>query len=329
MRPAVWVGAAIAVLLVAAVPAWLVLGGDDGERRAGAFSSGQTVAGKWALELGGVNVGPVQAVSGCGTDAEIVSEPAGQDVVVHKHVGQPRYDACVLDVGLSMSKPFYDWIRAALASNSQRKTVVLQQIDPVTGGEKLRLELFDAVVTGFTVPRLDTADTTPAWLRVSLAPELIRRQPGSGARVAMEAKAESLSPSTLRFELSSPGLLTVKSLGPWVFEQSFTASEVGVTRDYVLEPAKAEFGNLVVGSLEGAKGSPASALDTWFKSFVIDGHNDAAGERQATLSVSSATGKILTLSFQGVGIHAADPFAAADGVRRHGLYVESAALQAP
>ncbi len=66
------------------------------------------VSGRFALDLQGGFAGFVKSVDGGAIKANVISEPAGPDNIVHKHIGQPEYDAISIQLGLSSSPAVND-----------------------------------------------------------------------------------------------------------------------------------------------------------------------------------------------------------------------------
>lgn len=299
------------------------------EARPATSPKGRWVTGDWVLSLDGAVVGRARSVEGGSVRSEVMTE-SGPGQVVHKHIGSPEYDPFVLEVGLGMSKGFFDWIGGAFDRRNVRKGLILHQIDRATGHEQAQLELKQARVTAVEVPQLAAADMGPAWLKVTVAPERVQRSAGTGVKLDSKLASDPLSPATMRFEVSGIGRVSeLKSVAPWTFKQGLAG---GGERDYHLEPTKTEFGNLLVTLAEGAKGSGSgiSGFDAWAQDFMIKGNAGNENERTAVLTVSSQGGRKLELSFSGVGIFAADQLARSEaGGRRYGLYVESATLRIP
>ena len=302
------------------------------EARPATSPKAQWFTGEWALSLDGTVVGRVRSVEGGSVRSDVITE-SGSGQVAHKHIGAPQYDPFVLEVGLGMSKGFFDWIGGAFDRKYSRKSLILHQTDRATGQEMAQLELKQALVTAVEVPQLAAADTNPGWLKITIAPETVRRSAGTGVKLDAKLASDPLSPSTIRFEVSGIGRVSeLKSVAPWTFKQTLKGMAFGRARDYEQEPAKTEFGNLLVTLAEGAKGagSGISGFDAWAHDFIIEGNTGNENERTAVLTVSSQGGRKLELSFSGVGIFAADQLARSEaGGRRYGLYVERAALRIP
>jgi hypothetical protein len=285
---------------------------------------GRLATAVWALSVDGTVVGRARSVEGGSMRSEVVTESGpGQ----RKHIGPPRYDPFVVEVGLGVGKAFLDWIRSAVARTYDRRELILHQLDGATGQEQAQLLLKDALVSAVEVPQLTAAETSPVWLRVTIATDTVHRSPGSGVKLDTKPAAGPLDPSTLRLEVSGIGPVSdLRSVAPWRFKQDVTLAEVGRTGGPYHREAKSEFGNLLLTLVEGAKGSGSgiAALDAWAQDFIIGGNARSENERNAVLTVSSQGGRKLVLGFSGVGIVSADQLARPDGGRRYELYVESA-----
>jgi phage tail-like protein len=278
-------------------------------------------AAEWVLSLDGAAV-PARAVTGGGISAEVIQhhDPGGG---VQKRVGALRYDPVVLELGLGTGKGLFDWVAAAVAANFEPKHPILQRVDPATGAENARMELTDALVTGFALPRLDATDTAPAWLTVTLTPEQTKARGGDGAKAVTTGALDPLDPSTAQLEISGIGRLgELKSIAAWSFQ---SATKRSTEPHGTIAPARGDLGNLVVTLAEGQKSAKSiAALDEWVEDFLVLGNSDRPERRMAALTVSSKGGRKLELTFWGVGIFSADRLA---GSRRYGLYVERAELK--
>ncbi len=285
---------------------------------------GRMLASTWALSLNGTVVGPVRSVEGCSIRSEVISQRTeGGDV--RKHPGQPHYDPCVLEVGLGVGKGLFDWIGGVFDRKGVRKELILHQLDQA-GHEQAQLVLQEALLTGFELPQLGAADTGPAWLKLTVAADRVQRANGSGANIGTKS-SDPLDPSTVRFQVSGIGQVAeLTSLASWAFTQATKREDPS----WGLEPAGAKLGNVVVTLAEGAKGGGAgiAGFDAWVEDFLVSGNSGKEHERTASLTVSSAGGRKLELSFTGVGIFSADQLArSGGGGRRYGLYVEGAKLR--
>jgi hypothetical protein len=283
---------------------------------------------QWALSIDGKIVGGVRSVGGFRVKSEVI-ESTGSGGVSRKHLGGVEFEAGTIQVGLGMGKEFFEWIRDSFSAKHSRNDLILHSVD-ASGRETSQLELMHTLLTKVEVPQLAADDTSPAWLTLTITPELVRKHAGSGAKIDAKLDSDPLNPSTVRFEVEKiGGVSELSSVAPWTFAQEAQAHRVGRGRDAELEPAGSKLGNLTVSLLEAGKGgkSGIAGFDAWADAMI---KGDADDDRTAVLTVSSKGGKKLELSFSGVGIMSADLLATSETRRRrYELYVEGVRLASP
>jgi phage tail-like protein len=274
-----------------------------------------TATGGWVLSLGGKTVGRVRSVEGLTVRAEVITMAGGSGTGVQKQIGRTRLDPAVLEVGLGLDQAFYDWLAAAMASRHGRESLTLHQVD-ADGQELARVEVQGALVTGVELPQLGAGAPSPASLRVSFQADQARRSAGSGAKVEAKPATDALDPASVQLEVSGIGKVKgLKSVAPWAFK-------IGVrqTKGGELFPTTGDVGNLVVTLADGA------GFDAWASDTLEKGQSSDETERTAVLTVAGKDGRMLELSFAGVGISSADLLSGSGG-RRYGLYAESVVLK--
>ena len=290
--------------------------------------TGATSATQFALSVDGKIVGGVRSVAGFRVKSEVV-ETTGSGGIRQKHLGSVQFEPGVIQVGLGMGKGFFEWIRDAFSAKHSRKDLILHSVD-ASGRETSQLELLRTQLTKVDVPQLAADDTSPAWLTLTITPEVAQRHAGSGAKIDAKLDSDPLNPSTVRFEVEKiGGVSELSSVAPWSFEQGTQRNEIGNLRDVELEPTRSKLGNLVVSLSEAGKGakSAIAGFDAWADAMIKGNADD---DRTAVLTVSSKGGKKLELSFSGVGIMSADLLASSEARRRrYELYVERAMLASP
>ena len=281
-------------------------------------STHRATTAEWVLSVGGNVVGSVGSVEGGSIRSEVVEVPVGAGDVIRKHIGSVQYEPFLLRVGLGLGKGIFEWIAATMNRQNLGKDVILHQVDPESRRETGRLELSDCVLTSVKLPQLGPDEKRPGWIELTIAPEEVKRQTGSGAQVGTKQTPDPLSPSTARLEISGIGPVSgMTSLSPWTFARGVKIGEEPGGR----MPTKTNLGNLLLTLGEGTAG-----FDDWVDKSMVKG--DREGERTAVLTVSSKGGRKLELSFSGVGIFSAEQIArAGGGGRRYGLFVEAAKLR--
>jgi phage tail-like protein len=335
-------GAALAIAgLIAVVGIGIVVAG-GGDRRIGAASAEKRgyVAGKFVLYDGaGLQLGFPNSVKGCGIGANVVTEQLGPESASSKHISQPVYDPCVIEVGTGMDRSLYDWIGDMLARKPSRKNLWIVATDFAYKAQS-GIRLLDAVLTEVKFPALDASSKDIAKLTLTIEAESLRKfdpccgsfTPGSVSSKGSAAKdvQKKWLPSNFRLKLDGIEVKKVNKIGAWVARQGVAVDEIGEFREASKEPGKLELGDLAVTQ-------PATEvdLDSWFESFVVNGKNDQESEKAATLEFLAPDLKnvLFELTFSGVGIFrmADDEFeAGSENIRRQtfSLYVEQAALTA-
>ena len=133
------------------------------------------VAGKYALELDGVNAGWSPHVSG-GYPAFDVVSGVGSDGALHKQIGKPKYEDFNVTVGTGMSKAFYSWMKDAYDHKYSRKNGAIVAAD-FNYKEKSRRNFFDALITEIVMPHLDGASKDAAKMVVNFQPGSVQASP--------------------------------------------------------------------------------------------------------------------------------------------------------
>ncbi len=265
--------------------------------------------GTWALSVDGVYAGPVASVDGCSLTAEVIKQSAGPDRVVPKHAGIPAPAPCEIEVGLGMSQPFHQWLNGALAGTAGPHDVQLVRVDT----KAYALDLPHTTIASVALPKIDTASRAPAFLKIGLTPEVLRRK---SATPLPNALARGFSPAMLTAQLDGAPL-ELRSVGPWKAEMP-RPSGTGYERDYVRQLEPTEIGNLPLRAPE-ARIAP---LDAWMQAQFADGKVD-----EHSLALTLGDGKVgIDLKFDRTGLIKGDLAPRADGSRAYALYAETAII---
>src|SRR5215210_2146203 len=240
------------------------------------------IATPWALSVDGKVVGGVRSVAGCSVRSEVVTE-TGASRIGMKHTGGVQYEPCVLQVGLGMGAEFFDWIRDTFSAKRSVRDLTLHSLD-ASSRETAQLALQRTLLTKLELPELAASDTSPAWLTLTVMPEVVKRSAGSGAKVDTKLTSDPLNPSTVRLEVSEiGGVPELTSVAAWAFEQIPKKIQVGESRYPDLEPTVSKLGELRVTLAESGKGSKSAiaGFDAWLDDMV----KGNAAEKTAVLSV--------------------------------------------
>lgn len=284
----------------------VAVGGLGDDRTVGAISADKRsyVTKRWAVELNGVDVGVVRNVEGCGVGANVVKEQADPSGVIRKHISNPVYDACVIQIGNDMSKELFDWISAMLNRQQSAKNLSIIAAD-YDYKERSRTNLTNAFLTKVKFPALDGSSKDAAYLELTIQPEVAQTLKGSGASVkggTVSAKAsKAWLASNFRLKLGGAELPRTRRISAFEVTQELVDDSSGISKLASKAP-----GTLQLSDLSFAVSVADSAVvDQWFDDFVIKGNNAATYERSATIEYLTPSMKdvVATLSLDGLGIY--------------------------
>jgi hypothetical protein len=312
------VGVALAVLVGAIV--WVVAddGGDRRPAAIGSYGTGNTFT---LLLSEGRQLGVLKSAE-CGVPyAELNREADGIAGPDPKQItGGAQWKPCVLRFGLSMNREIYDWINAVLAGKgTEPKLLTLQTLD-YNNKDRGRLELSQAVLTGFSMPTFDAADKAAASMAITVKAQAMKAGAGSGATVTIPTTTQKTwNPSAFRFELAGQPATAVSKLAGLAFKVD-------------PETQRPLIDNFTLTVGESGLGPLPKFLDT----FLLGGQNGPEYETNAKLTMLDPTlsSTIGTLDLTGVGIVGGDvgpTITEGDTIARRSytLYAEGGVLTIP
>jgi hypothetical protein len=229
-------------------------------RRAGGWNAEATVvvpepeppAERFILVLEGDTVGYLQSVSG-GTIS-----------------GDP--ERITFEAGLELKRPLYDWMRASFDKGHVRKSGEIRGCDS-DGNEREVHEFYGAIIESVTFPQLDSDDGSPAYMTITLAPETVRFEKGSGERAAVAPSEKKWLGSNFRFELGELSVERVSRIDSFTWKQGVTRDEVGRFREPTKHPARVEAPDprLLVSTTD------VGAWQLWHRTFVDPEQRNVGG----------------------------------------------------
>ena len=87
-------------------------------------------AAHFGLELDGKdNVGLFRSIEGGGVRADVMTYQGGGSYLKMRQLGKPKFEDIKVQVGMAMSKPFYDWIADFFEGMATRKTGAIVAAD--------------------------------------------------------------------------------------------------------------------------------------------------------------------------------------------------------
>jgi hypothetical protein len=272
-------------------------------------------SGSYLFNLNGQAIGIVKGFSGGSISAEVVTEHAGPLYGPKKHLGQTKYEAISVDLGFHLAQPVYEWIQDWLQTKLTPRDGSIVTTD-FNFNAKAEEEFYSALITELSLPACDASAKDAGYLTLKFQPELTRSKKGSGK---VENKAQQHKGwITNNYLLQIPGLdcTKVSKIAPITIKQKLSETSDDFSRATQYQPTAMEFPNLAVEIPEVS----AEHWTEWFKSFVIEGKNQEADEKDGTLELLSPNLKevLATLKFYNLGIFKMSmvPLQGHDGIRR-------------
>ena len=143
-------------------------------------------AAHFALELDGKkDVGLFRSIEGGGVKADVMTYQSGAHYERWRQLGKQKYEDFKVQVGMAMSKPFYDWIAKFFAGEPDRKNGAIVAAD-FYYKERARREFTAGMIKELTFPKLDASDKNAAYMSIAIAVEEIVFKPGGGQPLAQQ-----------------------------------------------------------------------------------------------------------------------------------------------
>lgn len=270
------------------------------------------VAGKYAIELDGINAGWVWSVEGGHATADVVVEKMGSDHLQRKHIGNVKYEDMTVTCGTGMSKAFYTWIQDSFDHKYSRKNGAAITAD-FNYKEHSRINFFNALITEIGMPAQDAASKDAAKMTIKFANEYTRYLPakGGGASIgggkfpANAAVQKQWKNNTFRLVIDGFDCTRVNKIEALTVKQKVIEQAVGEMRDYEKEPGHVEIPNLVFTLPE----SHAEEVFKYHEDFVIKGNCSQDKEKGGTLTYLAQDLKteLFSLTFVQLGIFKCTP----------------------
>ena len=232
-------------------------------------------AGRFALDVDGMIAGYVKSVTGGNIKGEVAVHQLGPDNVQKKHLATITHEPFTVEVGMGMSRLFYDWIRASFDKGYVTKSGEMIAANFDYEAQSARV-FTDAYISEVTIPALDGSSKEPAYMTVKVDPEKIRYERRSGEKLKgnIGSATKKWLCSNWRFELGSLPSSRVAKIDSFTWKQAVIKDEVGAFREPTKHPAKVEVPNLKLT----VSMSDIEPWRQWHQTFVIDGKCSEADE---------------------------------------------------
>ena len=138
-----------------------------------------SAAGRSRLDIDGAAVTLLKQFSGLGAEADIAQSDTGPDSPPKKHVANVKWTPGRAQVGMAMGKGLYGWLKAALGGGSSARNGVFKVAD-FDNKMKSERTFSNALITEFTVPKLDGASKDTGFFDVAFEAEHVSWAAGTG-----------------------------------------------------------------------------------------------------------------------------------------------------
>jgi len=264
-------------------------------------------AAHFALELDGKSdVGLFRSIEGGNLKADVMTYQSGQNYDRWRQLGKPKFEDFKLQVGMSMSKPFYDWIAEFFQGKAIRKTGAIVAAD-FYYVERARREFKEAMIKELSFPKLDGSDKNAAYMTIGVAVEEMAFKPGAGKKLQQTTGMEGQKLWTscnFRFSLDGfeDACKNVSKVDAFTVKQNIIEYHQGNLRAPIKVPSQIDFPNLVFYVPE----ADAPKFQEHIKKRVVDG--EQPGRLTGTIQTYDNERKpLFTLSFYNADILAVTP----------------------
>lgn len=212
-------------------------------------------AAHFALELDDKQeVSLFRSVEGGGVKADVMTyHPAINNVEAYKRwklVGKPKFEDIKLQVGMSMSQPFYNWMKEFFAGRASRKNGAIIAAD-YNFKARAKRTFTDAMIKELTFPKLDGADKNPVYMGITLSVEEITFERGDGNKIPVQAKnfdraQKRWSANNFAFHLEGfdDECRRVTKIDSFTIKQNVLEYNAGNTKKTIKVPSPVEYPNI-------------------------------------------------------------------------------------
>ena len=268
-------------------------------------------AAHFGLELdGSQSIGVFRSIEGGGVRSEVLTYQHGGGLERWRQLGKPKFEDIKLQVGMAMSKPFYDWIKHFFKGQPKRKTGAIIAAD-FYYKERARREFKEAMIKELTFPKLEGQDKNAAYMSVGIAVEDIVFKKGSGAKLP----TPKMNPQKLwtacnfRFELSgfNDAVRRCAKIDSFTVKQELAEYHMGGQLSPIKTPTPIEFPNIVFYVPE-ADAQPLFDQATNKNKLSLKRSGDGPSGLNGAITTLDNQGRdLFTLQFSGADILAVAP----------------------
>ncbi len=214
-------------------------------------AEGVYAAAHFGLELDGKNeVSLFRSIEGGGVKADVMTYQKGADLDRWRILGKPKFDDIKLQVGMSMTQPFYKWVEEFFAGKGTRKNGAIVAAD-FYYKERARRVFRDALLKELVFPKLDAQDKSPVYMNITLTIEEMEFVKGSGNKIPPQAlgfddKQKRWTANNFVFSLHGFGdaCRRVTKVDSFTIKQNILEHNVGAAKATLKVPSTMDFPTL-------------------------------------------------------------------------------------
>lgn len=271
-------------------------------------------ASSFALELDqnqqSSSVGLVQSVEGGGIRTEIMDTRLGNRHGLWRQLSVPKYEDIKIQVGMAMSKVFYDWIARFFTGDVERMHGAIVAGDVPRYKVRARRRIEELLISEVSIPKCDGGDhKTPVFMGVTMVAERVRFEaPSANEFIQGNIRKEQKLWLPCNFELAldqfGAACEKVAKIDGFTIKQQILEHRWGSHRDSVRIPGRIEFPNISVYLPE----SDAAPFQKHFTKHVIDGEPQSDTRCSGHIEYWDNTGAALCrIDLAGVDVAAVIP----------------------
>ncbi|HYU14818.1 MAG TPA: phage tail protein [Candidatus Acidoferrum sp.] len=250
---------------------------------------------------GGLGAGYIKSAAGGMVKGAVIADQAGPVTTQFKHLGAVEIETIQLEMGMALSRPLLEWIRASWQRKFSRRSGSIVHAD---FDFKCKFEQWfeDALILETKFPTFDGGSRDPAYLSVTLHPERVTAKKGDNSDVRGNHGLYQKLWQACNFRLDIQGVdcSKVNKIDSFSVSQKVKPLYVGGARFPQLEPTHIEFGDLVVYVAT----EHASGFEAWHERTIMQGAKVTREEREGFLEILAPDHKtvLFTINFNRLGI---------------------------
>ncbi len=258
-------------------------------------------AGRFAVDIDGQLAGYVKSVAGGNIKGEVAIHQLGPDNVQKKHLATIVHEPFTVEVGMGMSRLFYEWIQSSFDKGHVTKSGEMIAADFDYHAQSARV-FHEGFISEVTLPALDGSSKEPAYMTVKIDPERIRHEKRGGEKLngKIGSQTKKWLCSNFKMEIGDMPCSRVAKVDSFTWKQAIIKDQVGAFREATKHPAKVEVPNLKL-TISMADIEP---WRQWHESFVINGLCSDADEVTGSITFLGPDHKeeLAEISLDHVGI---------------------------